>query len=53
MRKDLDKVIDPRPHDRRNRSISDDELLASYKSRKRRKKPTWQMERELERRGLI
>lgn len=48
---DLDPIRDPNAHDESNRKRSSVWLLWKWLSRKRRGKKTWQMEREIERRG--
>lgn len=52
MHKDLDRITDPKPHDAYTKGLSNFALLETYWSRKRRGKPTWQMEREMRSRGL-
>lgn len=50
---DLDNVRDPKAHDDFNKERSDEELIDSWVSRRIRNKKTWQMEREIRRRGLM
>lgn len=52
---DGDNIRDKGWHDKHNTpdKVSNEELVASWGSRIRRGKPTWQMEREMRRRGIL
>ncbi len=51
--RDLDGIRDSKKHDAANVSKEDEELINSWVSRKLRDKKTWQMEREINRRGIM
>lgn len=52
IQESLESVRDEATHDRYNRVLSDDQLLETYYSRRKKARPVWQIERELRRRGL-
>ena len=50
---DLDPVLDEEAHNAKSGLMSDQQLVDTWVSRKIRNKPTWQMEREIQKRGIM